>query len=75
MIRASRYSDNCGKYPMTQPVAPDLLELLVCPLTRKPLRYDQATDELISDAAGLAFPVKDGVPVMLIDEARHLTND
>lgn len=49
-----------------------LLEILVCPLSRTPLRYDAASQELISDAAGLAYPVRGGVPVMLVDEARDL---
>ncbi len=49
-----------------------LLEKLVCPLTRTPLRYDEARQELVSEAAGLAYPVRNGVPVMLIEEARHL---
>ena len=47
-----------------------LLEILVCPLTRTKLRYDEAAQELISDAAGLAYPIRDGVPVMLPDETR-----
>lgn len=47
-----------------------LLDILVCPLTRTRLRYDDAAQELISDAAGLAYPIRDGVPVMLPDEAR-----
>lgn len=47
-----------------------LLDILVCPLTRTRLRYDEAAQELISDAAGLAYPIRDGVPVMLPDEAR-----
>ena len=51
---------------------PWLLERLVCPATRTPLRYDEATQELVSDAAGLAYPIKDGVPVMLVEEARQL---
>jgi uncharacterized protein YbaR (Trm112 family) len=51
---------------------PDLLAILVCPLTRQPLRYDEARQELVSEAAGLAYPVRDGVPVMLVDEARAL---
>jgi uncharacterized protein YbaR (Trm112 family) len=51
---------------------PWLLERLVCPLTRTPLRYDQAAGELVSEAAGLAYPIRDGVPVMLIEEARAL---
>ena len=49
-----------------------LLDLLVCPLTRTKLRYDEAAQELISEAAGLAYPVRDGVPVMLPEEARKL---
>jgi uncharacterized protein YbaR (Trm112 family) len=51
---------------------PWLLAKLVCPLTRQPLRYDEAAQELISDAAGLAYPVRDGVPVMLIKAARRI---
>ena len=53
-------------------MSPDLLDKLVCPVTRTTLRYDEAAQELISDAAGLAFPIRDGVPVMLIEEARLL---
>jgi uncharacterized protein YbaR (Trm112 family) len=49
-----------------------LLERLVCPLTRTPLRYDREAGELVSDAAGVAYPIRDGVPVMLIEEARQL---
>ena len=49
-----------------------LLEKLVCPVTRTGLRYDEATEELVSEAAGLAFPVRGGVPVMLVEEARLL---
>lgn len=52
---------------------PGLLEMLVCPLTRSPLRYDQEREELVSDAAGLAFPVRDGVPVMLLRAARQIS--
>ena len=51
---------------------PWLLEKLVCPMTRTPLRYDRQTGELVSDAAGVAYPIRDGVPVMLIEEARQL---
>ena len=50
-----------------------LLEILVCPLTRTPLRYDEAAQELVSDAAQLAYPIRGGVPVMLVDEARDLS--
>jgi uncharacterized protein YbaR (Trm112 family) len=53
-------------------LAPGLLEKLVCPVTRTRLRYDEAAGELVSEAAGLAFPVRDGVPVMLVEEARPL---
>jgi uncharacterized protein YbaR (Trm112 family) len=49
-----------------------LLEILVCPLTKGPLRYDAAQQELISESAGLAFPIRDGIPIMLPDEARRL---
>lgn len=49
-----------------------LLSLLVCPLSRGPLRYDKDKHELVSEKAGLAYPVKDGIPVMLVDEARQL---
>ena len=53
-------------------VDPKLLEILVCPLTKGPLRYDADRAELISDRAGLAYPIRDGIPIMLIDEARSL---
>ncbi len=56
-------------------VDPKLLEILVCPLTKGPLGYDQKTDELISEQAGLAFPIRDGIPIMLVDEARSLDED
>ena len=55
-----------------QSVDSALLEMLVCPLTKQPLRYDKAAQELISDAAKLAYPIRDGIPIMLIDEARKL---
>ncbi|GJL86461.1 MAG: UPF0434 protein bsr0601 [Minwuia thermotolerans] len=51
---------------------PKLLEILVCPLTKGPLDYDPKAQELISRRAGLAFPVRDGIPIMLVDEARKL---
>jgi uncharacterized protein YbaR (Trm112 family) len=54
---------------------PKLLELLVCPLTRTSLVYDEARQELISRAARLAYPIRDGIPIMLPDEARSLTDD
>jgi uncharacterized protein YbaR (Trm112 family) len=60
---------------MTSEVDPKLLEVLVCPSSRKPLRYDRERQELISESARLAYPVRDGVPIMLIDEARELGAD
>ncbi len=53
-------------------VDPELLAILVCPVTRTPLRHDEARQELISDAAGLAFPIREGVPVMIVEDARPL---
>jgi uncharacterized protein YbaR (Trm112 family) len=49
-----------------------LLDILCCPVTRTPLRYDAETQELVSEAANLAYPILDGIPVMLVDEARKL---
>ncbi|WP_207484743.1 Trm112 family protein [Arenibaculum pallidiluteum] len=56
-------------------VDPKLLEILVCPLTKGPLRYDAEHQELISDRAHLAYPIRDGVPIMLVDEARRLDGE
>ncbi len=53
-------------------IDPELLAILVCPVTRTALVYDEAAQELISDAAGVAYPIRQGVPVMLIEEARVL---
>jgi uncharacterized protein YbaR (Trm112 family) len=53
-------------------VDPALLEILVCPVTKGPLRYDRARGELVSERAGLAYPVRDGIPIMLPDEARRI---
>ena len=55
-----------------QQIDPKLLEILVCPMTKVPLRYDAEKQELLSDQAGLAYPIRDGIPVMLIDEARQM---
>ncbi|MGI9498581.1 MAG: Trm112 family protein [Geminicoccaceae bacterium] len=57
------------------PVDPKLLDILVCPLTKSTLRYDRARQELISEEAGLAYPIRDGIPIMLVDEARTLGED
>ncbi len=51
-------------------VDPKLLEILVCPLTKGPLEYDAANSELINKQANLAYPIRDGIPIMLVDEAR-----
>jgi uncharacterized protein YbaR (Trm112 family) len=63
---------------MSEPAPPDvevdprLLEILVCPVTRAPLEYDRSRGELISRSARLAYPIRDGVPIMLPEEAREL---
>jgi uncharacterized protein YbaR (Trm112 family) len=54
------------------PVDPRLLEILVCPVTKSGLEYDREAGELISRSAGLAYPIRDGIPIMLPDEARVL---
>jgi hypothetical protein len=56
-------------------IDPKLLEILVCPLTKGPLRYDRARQELVSEKARLAYPIRDGIPIMLVDEARALGDD
>jgi len=63
-------SDTTGAPPV--PVDPRLLEILVCPVTKTALVYDRAANELVSRAAGLAFPIRDGIPIMLPEEARPL---
>jgi len=57
---------------MMPQIDPKLLEILVCPLSKSPLRYDRDAQELISDQAGLAYPIRDGIPIMLVDEARQI---
>lgn len=54
-------------------IDPELLAILVCPITRTSLIYDEDAQELISEAAGVAYPIRQGTPVMLIEEARVLT--
>ena len=54
---------------------PKLLQILVCPVTKGPLIFNKTTNELISKTAGLAYPIKDGIPVMLEEEARKLTDE
>ena len=53
-------------------VDPKLLELLICPLTKGPLRYDRVRNELVSEQAGLAYRIRDGIPIMLVDDARPI---
>jgi uncharacterized protein YbaR (Trm112 family) len=55
-------------------IDPDLLAILVCPVTRTPLVHDAAAGELVSAAAGLAYPIRQGVPVMLVEEARKISD-
>ena len=57
---------------MTKEIDPKLLEILVCPLTKDSLVWDSKKNELISKKAGLAYPVKDGIPIMLPEEARKI---
>tara|TARA_B100000686_G_C16483696_1_gene808437 strand:+ start:588 stop:779 length:192 start_codon:yes stop_codon:yes gene_type:complete len=56
-------------------VDPKLLEILVCPVTKESLTYDAAAQELISEKAKLAYPIRDGIPIMLPDEARAIEDD
>lgn len=57
---------------MTQPINRHMLEALICPVTQGPLSYDAEKSELISKSAKLAFPIRDGIPIMLVSEARKL---
>ena len=61
--------------PPAPGVDPKLLEILVCPLTKSTLRYDRERQELISDQAELAYPIRDGIPIMLVEEARRLNEE
>jgi len=56
-------------------IDPKLLDILVCPLTKGPLIYDREKSELVSKKAGLAFPIRDGIPIMLQENARELSED
>lgn len=64
-MAAEKNTDNPG-------TDPKLLELLVCPLSRQKLKYDAEAQELISERAKLAYPIRNGIPIMLVDEARTL---
>jgi uncharacterized protein len=61
--------------PGAVPVDPRLLEILVCPVTKGPLEYDRARNELVSRSGRRAYPIRDGIPIMLPDEARVLDED
>ena len=63
------------KTDQDQKFAPSMLEALVCPLTHSLLEYNSDTQELISRKASLAFPIRDGIPIMLVDAARSIDND
>ena len=63
------------KIVQDQKFASSMLEALVCPLTHSLLEYNSDTQELISRKAGLAFPIRDGIPIMLVDTARIINND
>ena len=65
-------SDKDPATPNSQTPDKALLEMLVCPVTRTPLRYDSEANELVSEAAKLAYPIRDGIPIMLPEEARPL---
>jgi uncharacterized protein YbaR (Trm112 family) len=64
-----------GAGPEARSVDPKLLEILVCPITKQRLDYDAERQELVSRAARLAFPVRDGIPIMLAEEARALGDE
>ena len=59
----------------TNKLSPELLDILVCPITRSTLLYDEKNNELISKQAGLAYPIKNGIPIMLAKEARKIIKD
>jgi uncharacterized protein YbaR (Trm112 family) len=72
MPPSSAATPNSTDSPKRSGVDPRLLEILVCPATHGPLEYDSAANELISRKAGLAYPIRDGIPIMLVSEARQL---
>ncbi|MGX9356245.1 Trm112 family protein [Roseobacteraceae bacterium S113] len=59
---------------MSNPFDPHMLEALICPVTQTTLSYDAAKQELVSKSANLAFPIRDGIPIMLVDEARQISD-
>lgn len=68
-------TDQAGKDPLGEQVDPRLLEVLVCPLTKATLQYDAKAQELISRPAGLAYPIRNGVPHMVIEAAREIDDN
>jgi uncharacterized protein YbaR (Trm112 family) len=70
-------SEDSAQAPEAQPHKIDskLLEILVCPVTKTALVYDEVAQELVSKPAGLAYPIRDGIPIMLPEEARELSDD
>ena len=68
MAEQNKYSET----EMTKEIDPKLLEILVCPITKETLIWDKDNQELINKKAGLAYKVKDGIPIMLVDEARKI---
>ena len=68
MAEQNKYSET----EMTKEIDPKLLEILVCPITKETLIWDKDNQELISKKAGLAYKIKDGIPIMLVDEARKI---
>ncbi len=74
-MSASTPEDKPGDGKTQARVDPKLLEILVCPLTKGPLRYDSDRNELVSERAGLAYPIRDGIPILLEHEARPLTDE
>ena len=72
MAKSIKQMSDAGDAPRTNILDPKMMDLLVCPHTRGPLTYDAAAQELISENAKLAYPVRDGVPILLISEARQL---
>jgi len=70
--KPSREPSNEPSNDPTHDIDPRLLEILICPLTGGPLDYDKTANELISKKAGLAYPILEGVPIMLVDEAREI---
>ena len=74
MIPADKSPEKTSERLAANAVDPKLLEILVCPLTKGALRYDRDKQELVSREAGLAYPIRDGIPIMLVDEARQLSD-